>query len=1141
MRDPDFQIRGFHLFLQHYTSPQEEQMKLRHSKKALFWIFAAVMIIGACGSESWDSPGRGDSLFSLLPSGETGIDFINLVEDGAEFNILTYRNFYNGGGVAIGDINRDGLEDIYFTSNLYSNKLYLNRGGWSFEDITDSAGVGGRGSWSTGASIADVNGDGWMDIYVCFSGHIEGDRKDNELYINNGDLTFTEAAATWGLNSSANSMQAAFFDYDLDGDLDCYLLNNNLVVPNPVDFYHRSRSDIDPEGGDELYRNDGDHFTEVTLEAGIYSSNVGFGLGVSVSDLNGDMLPDIYVSNDFWERDYLYINQIDGTFSEELDDRMGSTSLNSMGTDIADLNNDGAFDIITTDMLPGDNFRNKTMTVFDPYFPADSRYRAGYHYQLLQNSLQVNDGRGKFQEIGHLSGVAASDWSWGALIFDFDNDGWKDLFISNGIFHDMTSLDFIDFISDRSNIDRVVLERGYFDWRDFSEMLASNPLANYAFVNGLSNPVMQGIGKLPTFDNRAESLGLGDPGFSNGAAYGDLDNDGDLDLVTNNLNMEAFVYRNNSGNNYLRIILQGEGKNFAGVGARVRIRHEGMEQQLQHYPVRSYESNVGQALIFGLGESDKVDELEVIWANHDRQVLKDITANQEIVVRQSEADDTFIYEAPQLNPAFQQVDLLRGDHNHTENAFNDFEYEVLLPRMFSTEGPVILTGDVNGDGLEDFILGGARNDPDKLFLQDAAGWHEAGGNWSELAGGDKALETTCGTVFDADGDGDNDLLLGSGGNEILQGREGFKLRFYENDGTGKFSVNSDKCPEAFGNFSCIISEDFDMDGDLDLFIGARVVPGNYGLIPRNYLLKNDGSGHWTDVTRMDLGTAGMISDAVWSDVDNDRDPDLILTGDWMQVKIFENMGGSINYNPFLSDPLPPGWWTAIEAADLDGDGDEDYIVGNWGLNSKLKATAERPLTMYVKDFDNNGKTEFIINWFAPIDKQAYPFHTKEDIIRQIPGLKNAQPTYEAYASKTYETLFDETSRNGALSYRTELLETSVIWNEGDTLIVEPLPLEAQLSPVFAIIAEDMDLDGHPDIWLGGNFYGLKPEVGYNNASRGVYFQGKSGKFHYVPPSESGIDVQGEVRDAVTFRTQEGLRLLIARNNLSTVMFEKKFR
>lgn len=1108
--------------------------------KFFYPIIIFLTTIGACQpKENAETPTTvapvTNALFEKKSPSDTGIDFVNAVQDGEQFNVLTYRNFYNGGGVAIGDINNDGLADVYFTSNMQANKLYLNKGDWQFEDISEKAGIGGQRGWSTGVAMADVNSDGWLDIYVCNSGDIAGDNKENELYINNGDGTFSEKAAAYGLNDSGFSTHASFFDYDMDGDLDCYILNNSYKDPDKIDAFGHTREEKDPMGGDKLFRNDGDHFTNVTEEAGIYTSPIGFGLGVSVSDLNGDMLPDIYISNDFWERDYLYFNKGDGTFSEELTSRIPLCSVASMGSDIADLNNDGTFEVFTTDMLAADNYRLKAMTLFDPYHLEDYKYRADYHYQILQNCLQLNDGQGNFQEVANMSGVASSDWSWGALIFDFDNDGWKDIYVCNALFHEIMYLDFTNFIGDKEEVKKIVTEKGRFDWRDFVAYMPSNPLTNFAYKNETQQP------DIPKFSQKAKELGLGEPSFSNGAAYGDLDNDGDMDLVVNNVNMPAFVFQNNSTNNHLKINFEGSAQNPFGLGARVSITANDKQQVAQHYLARGFESSVAPGLIFGLGDATKIDELEVVWPDHARQVLTNVQANQTITLKHRDAKDQFSTTNEKPAPLFQEntANVLKSVPKHTENRYNDFDHERLLPRMLSTQGPCIIKGDVNGDGLEDFLLAGATNDPDKLFLQQGNGWVPAGDNWLALAEADKGQETTCGAIFDLDGDGDKDILLGAGGNEYQKGINNFLLRYYENDGKGNFHKAVAKTPPAAGNFSCILPEDFDGDGDLDLFIGASVVPGNYGLVPRSFLLKNEGAGIYRDISTQEIGALGMVTDAVWSDVDQDKDKDLVVVGDWLPLIIFENQNGEIKLGSKQTFEPYAGWWTAIEAADLDGDGDDDYILGNWGLNSKFTASPERPLSMYVKDFDNNGKTEFILNWYAPADETPYPFAPKMEITAQMPHLKKKNLKFEDYANKTYEGLFSEEERKDALPYRVTHLESCILWTEPSGPRLEALPTQAQAAPLFAIVAEDMDNDGLKDLWLGGNFYALKPQVGRHNSTKGIFLKGDGkGHFEYIHHSRTGLEVPGEIRDAKIFTVGGKSGVLVARNNAEAVFFQK---
>ena len=1050
-------------------------------KAVYLWGLLVFSLFHSCKNKRSGEPGSdkaAEGMFQLLQSTETGINFVNEVVDGENFNILTYRNFYNGGGVAIGDINNDSLPDLFFTANQKKNRLYLNKGDLHFEDITEKAGVGGTMTWSTGVTMADVNGDGLLDIYVCNSGDVEGRNKKNELYINNGNLSFSEKAKEYNLDNEGYSTHAAFFDYDQDGDLDCYILNNSFRDPAKIELYKKVRELASP-GGHKLMRNDGNTFTDVTTAAGIYSSDIAFGLGVAVSDLNGDHLPDLYISNDFWERDYLYINKGNGQFSEELPSRINYCSLASMGADIADINNDGYPEIITTDMLPADNYRIKTVTSFDPYHLEDLKYRANYHYQFTQNCLHLNDGNANFSEIAMLSGVDATDWSWGALIFDFENDGNKDIFISNGILRDIGSMDFIEFQANETRT--ITNKQGNLDYRKFISQIPSKPLQNYAFSNA---------GDL-MFKNNAASLGLSQSSYSNGAAYGDLDNDGDMDLVVNNINSPTFLYRNDadqrSGNHFLKVKFKGPEKNLFGIGAEVKLKTKSGNQVLQNYNTRGFQSSIEPLLVFGLGKETFIDSLQVTWPDGKMQVITNVKTDQTIILKNSNAAVMKNVSDLLTEQTFEEVGKKYIDAAavHHEDLYNDFNDEILLIRMLSTEGPRLIRGDVNKDNLTDFILLGAAGDPDKLYVQkkDGSFGFKPTPAFNKLTG---TFESTCGILMDYDKDGDSDLIIGSGGNEIRMDKRNFIVRAYTNDGTGNFSISPSSAPGVLGNFSTMQADDFDRDGDVDIFLGARNVPGNYGLPPRSYLLMNN-NGAWRDVSPPSLANAGMVTDASWSDIDSDGDKDLVVVGDWMAIHIFKNENGS--FREAVTIPNSNGWWNRIQSADLDQDGDMDFVLGNWGLNTKFKASPERPLTMYVNDFDNNGKSECIINWYPPMDATAYPFSTKPELTSQLPALRKQILKYADYGNKTYDSLFTPEMRNKALRYEVNYLRSAVLWNQNGDFELQALPNTAQLSPVFGIVADDIDGDGKMDIWLGGNFYALKPQAGRHNASKGVFLKG----------------------------------------------------
>lgn len=1091
----------------------------------------SVVILWGCNNKDTKLPKTANApLFTLMESSKTGINFENTVVDGEKFNIYTYRNYYNGAGVAIGDINNDSLPDLYFTANQLKNRLYLNKGDFSFEDITEKAGVAGTMAWTTGVTMADVNGDGFLDIYVCNSGDVDPALRRNELFINNGNLTFTEKARDFNLDNDGLTTHAAFFDCDQDGDLDCYILNNFFTDPTRIELYTKVR-EITEIGGDKLMRNDGNVFHDVTAESGIYSSKTGFGNGIAIADINHDNLPDIYIANDFWERDYLYINRGKGIFSEELIKRINYCSTSSMGGDIADINDDGNFDIFTTDMLPDNNHRLQTTIRFDPYHLEDRKYRENFHYQITQNCLHINDGTGYFQEIALLSGVAATDWSWGALIFDFENDGKKDIFISNGILRDIMYNDYLDFITNKEKRKEVIAMTGRFDYRDFVPYMPSKPLRSYAF---------QDTGHL-RFINRAEELGLAQPSFSNGAAYGDLDNDGDPDLVVNNINMPGFVYRNESDtktdNHYLKIRFKGTNLNPFGIGAMVRLKTGGQSRFMQNFNTRGFESSTEPTLIFGLGKSEYVDEIMVTWPDGKVEVKTGIKPDRTVefdYVMAIPAET--VSEAKQM-PVFEEIGqkIIKGNARHQENQYNDFEQEILLTNMLSTEGPRLIIGDANQDKLTDFVLLGSAGDPNKLFIQQPDGTFTFMKNPSFLK--DIGFESTCGAFLDQDGDGDPDLMIGSGGNDVGVDQLHYIVRLYKNDGHGNFTVDPYDIPQVLGNFSTMEAADFDKDGDEDVFMGARTIPGNYGLPPQSYLLKND-NGNWVDAAPPSLGNVGMVTDAAWADVDSDGDKDLVVVGDWMAVKIFKNENGMLA-EPVVV-PNSKGWWQRIEAADLDMDGNIDFVLGNWGLNTKFRASPAKPLTMFVNDFDNNGKSEFIINWYPVWNERAYPFAQKHELLSQIPELRNVYKTYEEYARASYDSMFSAAARENSISYEVNYLTSAILWNEGKEFILKALPVEAQVSPVFGIAVDDLDGDGIMDIWLGGNFYSLKPQVGRHDASRGVLLKGGPKRsFIFQPPQHVGLYVEGEVRDAAIITSGKIKRLVVARNNDKVLVFQKR--
>jgi len=973
---------------------------------------------------------------------------------------------------------------------------------------------------------------------------VEGKLRANELYINqglnaHGVPTFVEQAATYGIADTGYSTQAVFFDYDRDGDLDLFLIRNS---PRPVSSFglRNTRNVRDPLGGARLYRNDGGHFVDVSEQAGIFGSEIGFGLGVVVSDVNRDGWPDIYVSNDFFEHDYLYLNNRDGTFTEAVERAMPSVSYFSMGLDIADVNNDGWPDVYTTDMLPEDEYRLKTMSSFEGWDVYQAKLREGYHHQLMRNMLQLNDGNGTFSDVGQMAGVARTDWSWSALIADLDLDGYKDIYVTNGLAKDVTSQDYVAFLANRETMIQAASGKRV-DFLRLINAMSSTPLPNYAFRNHGDS----------TFSNESAAWGLNTPSFSNGAAYGDLDGDGALDLVVNNVNQEAFAYRNNARtllkNHYLQVRLDGEGGggNRFALGAKVTLWSGGQQFFQEAEPTRGFQSSVDYVLTFGVGRRDTLDSVTVEWPDGRVSLLEHVATNQRLTVRQAlgaslrQPSGHPPSRGPQRLPLFTDVtDKVGLPYVHRENAFVDFDRERLIPKLLSTEGPFIAVADVNGDGLDDMFLGGAKGQPGALLMQQADGRFVRSN--PGLFEQDAGSEDLGAVFFDADGDGHPDLYVVSGGSEFSDLAPALQDRLYLNDGRGHFRKATGSLPTEYISGSRVAAADYDGDGDIDLFVGGRVVPWHYGRDPRSMLLQNDGHGHFTDVTERlapELARVGMVTDAVWQDVDGDGRLDLVVVGEWMPITVFRNVGGGkfVRLNtPGLEQS--DGWWNRIVAGDFTGHGRVDFIVGNLGLNTRLRATATEPVTMYVKDFARNGFDVQIVSCYN--HGTSYPIVMRDDLIKAIPSLKVRYLNYKDYARQTVTDIFSPAELAGAVLKQAHTFATALARNNGDgTFTLVPLPLEAQLAPVYGILAQDFDGDGKTDLLLTGNFDGVKPEIGRMSASYGLLLRGDGqGNVTPVRTTESGFLAPGQARDIARVRTRRGDLYVVTRNNDRPLVF-----